>query len=127
MPKKILIADDQIHIRILLAQTLEDLEDAGAEVLSAGNGLDAWNIIQAEHPDLVILDVMMPGLSGFEVCQRIKSDPALSRAHVIMLTAKGQKEDRERSIQVGANDYVTKPFDPDRLIQQVADVLGLCT
>jgi len=127
MSKKILIADDQVHVRILLAQTLEDFEDAGATVISTGNGLDAWNIAQSEQPDLIILDVMMPGLSGYEVCQRIRSDPALSRAHVIMLTARGQDEDRERSIKVGANDYITKPFDPDRLIQRVADVLGIGT
>jgi two-component system alkaline phosphatase synthesis response regulator PhoP len=127
MSKKILIADDEVHIRILLAQTLEDLEDAGAQVLSAGNGLDAWEIARSERPDVIILDVMMPGLSGYEVCERIRGDPALSRAHVIILTARGQHEDRERSIKVGANDYITKPFDPDRLIQRVADVLGIGT
>ena len=125
MCKKILIADDQVHIRILLAQTLEDFEDAGAKLLSAGNGLDAWSMAQSEQPDLIILDVMMPGLSGFEVCQRIRSDPALSRAHVIILTARGQDEDRERSVRVGANEYITKPFDPDLLIERVADVLGI--
>jgi two-component system alkaline phosphatase synthesis response regulator PhoP len=127
MPKKILIADDHVHIRILLAQTLEDFEEAGAKLLSTDNGLDAWDIAQSEQPDLIILDVMMPGLTGYEVCQRIRSDPVLSRTHVIMLTAKGQDEDRERSIKVGANDYITKPFDPDHLIQCVADVLCIGT
>jgi two-component system alkaline phosphatase synthesis response regulator PhoP len=125
MCKKILIADDQVHIRILLAQTLEDFEDAGAKLLSAGDGLDAWSMAQSEQPDLIILDVMMPGLSGFEVCQRIRSDPVLSRAHVIILTARGQDEDRERSVKVGANEYITKPFDPDHLVERVADVLGI--
>lgn len=125
MPKKILIVDDEVHIRILLAQTLEDFEDAGAQLLSASDGLEAWEIAQSEQPDLIILDVMMPGLSGYEVCQRIKGDPVLSRAHVIILTARGQSEDRERSIKVGANDYITKPFDPDRLVRRVADVLGI--
>ncbi len=125
MPKKILIVDDEINIRILLEQTLEDFEDAGVELLSAGDGLKAWDIVQAERPDLVILDVMMPGLSGHEICQRIKSDPDLSSTHVIMLTAKGQEADRLRGIEVGANEYITKPFDPDYVIERAADVLGV--
>jgi two-component system alkaline phosphatase synthesis response regulator PhoP len=125
MPKKILIADDHVHIRVLLAQTLEEFEEAGVQLISTDNGLDAWDIAQSEQPDLIILDVTMPGLTGHQVCQRIRSDPVLSRIHVIMLTARGQDEDRERSIKVGANDYITKPFDPDHLIKYVADVL--CT
>lgn len=125
MPKKILIVDDEVHIRVLLKQTLEDFEDAGIELLSAGDGLEAWDVVRAERPDLIILDVMMPGLSGYEICERIKSSPDLSNAYVIMLTAKGQEADRRRSIEVGANEYVTKPFDPDYLIERAADVLGV--
>ncbi len=125
MSKKILIVDDEIHIRALLKQALEDLEDVGIELLSASDGPQAWEAVQVEQPDLVILDVMMPGLSGYEVCQRIKSHPDLSDIHVIMLTAKGQEMDRIRSIEVGANEYVTKPFDPSYLIERAADVLGV--
>lgn len=125
MPKKILIVDDEVYIRVLLKQTLEDFEDAGIELLSAGDGLEAWDFVQVERPDLIILDVTMPGLSGYEVCQRIKSDPDLSSAHVILLTARGQEADRLRSIEVGANEYITKPFDPDYLIERIADVLGV--
>jgi len=125
MSKKILIVDDEIYIRVLLEQTLEDFEDAGVELLTVGDGLEAWEVAQTERPDLIILDVMMPGLSGYEVCQRIKSDPNLSDIHVIMLTAKGQEIDRLRSIEVGADEYITKPFDPDYLIERTADVLGV--
>ena len=125
MSKKILIVDDEVYIRVLLAQALEDFEDAGVDVLLAGNGLEAWEMAQTERPDLIILDVMMPGLSGYEICQRIKSDPDLSNIHVIMLTAKGQETDRLHSIQVGANEYITKPFDPDYLIERTADVLDV--
>jgi len=125
MSQKILIVDDEIHIRVLLTQTLEDFEDAGIELLSAGDGLEAWNVVQAKRPDLIILDVMLPGLSGYEVCRRIKSDPALSNIHVIMLTAKGQEADRRRSTEVGANEYITKPFDPDYLVERTADVLSV--
>ena len=125
MSKKILIADDEVHIRALLELTLEDLEDAGVELLSASDGLEAWDIAQAEQPDLIILDVMMPGLSGYEVCQLVRCDPDLSNTHIIMLTAKGQEADQGRSIEVGANEYITKPFDPNYLIGRVADVLGV--
>jgi len=125
MSKKILIVDDEVYIRVLLEQTLEDFEEAGVELLSAGNGLEAWDVIQAERPDLIILDVMMPGLSGHEICQRIKNDPDLSNTHVIMLTAKGQETDRLRSIETGANEYITKPFDPDYLIECTAAALDI--
>ena len=125
MSPKILFADDHIHIRVILEQTLEGFEDAGVELLSAGDGTEAWNIIQAERPDLVILDVMMPGLSGYEVCQRLKSDPDFSHAYVIMLTAKGQAIDHERSVEVGANEYITKPFSPKRLVKRVAKILDI--
>jgi len=125
MTQKILIADDEVYIRALLEQTLEDFESAGVELFSASSGQEAWDVAQVERPDLVILDVMMPGLSGYEVCQHIRSDPGLSHAHVIMLTARGQEVDRLRSVEVGADEYVTKPFDPDYLIERVADVLGV--
>lgn len=125
MAEKILVADDEVYIRALLEQTLEDFESVGVELFSASSGREAWDVAQAERPDLVILDVMMPGLSGYEVCQRIRSDPALSHAYVIMLTARGQEVDRLRSVEVGADEYVTKPFDPDYLIERVADVLNI--
>lgn len=125
MAEKILVADDEVYIRALLEQTLEDFESVGVELFSASSGRKAWDVAQAERPDLVILDVMMPGLSGYEVCQRIRSDPALSHAYVIMLTARGQEVDRLRSVEVGADEYVTKPFDPDYLIERVADVLNI--
>ncbi len=125
MSKKILIVDDEVYIRALLEQTLEDLEGAGVEILSVSNGQEAWKVAQSERPDLVIVDVMMPGISGYKVCQLIKSDAALSHAHVIMLTARGQEIDRLHGAEVGANEYMTKPFDPDYLIERATDVLGI--
>lgn len=125
MSKKILIADDQVFILVLLEQALEDFAAVGVELLPVSNGQQAWEVAQTHHPDLVILDVMMPGLSGYEVCQRIKSDPAFPHTHVIMLTARGQEMDRLHSVEVGADEYITKPFDPDYLIERVADVLGV--
>jgi CheY-like chemotaxis protein len=79
------------YIWALLEQTLEDFEDVDIELLSTGNGLEDWDVVQTQRPDLVILDMIMPGLSGYELCQRIKSDPDLFSTHAIMLTAKGQE------------------------------------
>ena len=124
MPPKILFADDHDHIRVLLEQTLEEFEDAGVELFPASDGTEAWNIVQAERPDVVILDVMMPGLTGFQVCEHIKSNPNFSHAHVIMLTARGQARDHEHGFEVGADEYITKPFSPKRLIRRVANVLS---
>jgi two-component system alkaline phosphatase synthesis response regulator PhoP len=125
MPKKILIADDEPFIRTLLVQTLEDFEDKGVELLTASDGLDAWEVAQEELPNLIVLDVMMPRMSGYQVCEHIKSEPTLDGTYVIMLTAKGQQIDRERGEQVGADEYVTKPFDPDYLIERAEIVLGI--
>ena len=123
MDKKILIADDEPFIRTLLEQTLEDFEDEGVILLMARNGEEALRLAQTENPDLVFLDVMMPHLSGYEVCRRIKEDVELSSTYVILLTARGQEVDRVRGIDVGADEYITKPFDPDDIIQRTQEIL----
>jgi two-component system, OmpR family, alkaline phosphatase synthesis response regulator PhoP len=123
--KRILIVDDEVHIRILMEQTLEELEDAGVELLTACDGAEALAMIQAERPDLVFLDVMMPKMSGFEVCQAVKEDAALKDTYVVILTAKGQELDIHQGQAVGADRYMTKPFDPDQILQLAADVLQL--
>jgi two-component system alkaline phosphatase synthesis response regulator PhoP len=125
MPSKILIVDDEPNIRTLLLQALEDLQSNGVKMLETGEGREAWRLIQTEQPELIILDIMMPDLSGYEICQRVKSDPELSKAYVIILTAKGQAADRKRSFEVGADEFILKPFDTAYLIKRVADVLGV--
>ena len=125
MSKKILIVDDEAHLRALLEQTLEDLEDEGAEIFLAADGGEALETIRRERPDLVLLDVMMPVISGFDVCKTVKSDPELSATHIIMLTAKGQELDRQTGAEVGADRYLTKPFDPDQVLRLAAEVLGI--
>ncbi len=125
MAPKILIADDEAHLHLLIAQTLEELEDEGVELLTASNGEDALAAILAEQPRLVFLDVMMPKMNGFDVCRAIKQDPALAATHIVLLTAKGQEVDRQRGQEVGADRYMTKPFDPDELLAQARQVLGL--
>ncbi len=125
MESKILIVDDEAHIRLLIEQTLEELEDLGVEILSADNGADALEMIQTEKPKLVFLDVMMPKMNGFDVCYKVKRELGLEDVYIVMLTAKGQEFDRQRGTDVGANIYMTKPFDPDELLAKANEVLGL--
>jgi len=122
---KLLIVDDEPHIRMLLEQTLEDLEDKDVELLIATNGQEAYEIIQKEKPQLVFLDVMMPKMNGFEVCQKIKIDLKMKDVHIILLTAKGQEMDKEKGLSVGANEYMTKPFDPDSILNKAMNILGV--
>ena len=122
--KKVLIVDDEVHIRALLEQTLEELADAGVELLIAQDGEEGLSTSQEEKPDLVFLDVMMPKLNGYQVCEHIKQDPELKDIYVIMLTAKGQAADKVRGQEVQANEYMTKPFDPDMILQRASEIVG---
>ncbi|HEV8084572.1 MAG TPA: response regulator [Chitinophagaceae bacterium] len=125
MSNKILIVDDEPHIRMLIEQTLEELEDEGVEFLTAENGEEALEIIQKENPQLVFLDVMMPKMNGMEVCRRVKKELALNDVYIVLLTAKGQELDRLKGQEVGANVYMTKPFDPEVILAKAREVLGL--
>jgi len=122
---KILIVDDEPHLRMLIQQALEDLEDDGVELLTATNGEEALDTIREEQPNLVFLDVMMPKKNGFDVCHSVKKELGLGHIHIILLTAKGQEFDRQRGQEVGADLYMTKPFDPDALLEKARAVLGL--
>ena len=125
MESKILVVDDEAHIRMLIEQTLEELEDQGVEILTADNGMDALELIKSEKPKLVFLDVMMPKMNGFDVCRTVKRELGMDDVYIVMLTAKGQEFDRQRGNEVGANIYMTKPFDPDELLAKANEVLGL--
>lgn len=121
----ILIVDDEAHIRMLIQQTLEELEDEGVELMTAGNGEEALAAIEATKPDSVFLDVMMPKVSGFDVCDRAKHGLGLADTYIVLLTAKGQEFDRQKGYDSGADLYMTKPFDPDALLAKAREVLGL--
>jgi two-component system alkaline phosphatase synthesis response regulator PhoP len=122
---KILIVDDEPHIRLLLEQNLEDLEGEGVEILTAADGQQGLDSIKAEQPDLVFLDVMMPRINGFDVCQIVKQELKMDKTYIVLLTAKGQEYDRQHGEAVGADQYLTKPFDPDALLALAQQVLGL--
>ncbi|MEL6468840.1 MAG: response regulator [Cyanobacteria bacterium J06623_4] len=125
MTQSILIADDELHIRALLEQTLEDLEDEGVDLLTASNGQEALDIIQTEKPNLVFLDVMMPKLNGYEVCHAAKNVLSLTDTFIVLLTAKGQEADQKKGYEAGADIYMTKPFDPDAILAKAEEILCL--
>ena len=125
MSNKVLIVDDEPHIRLLLEQTLDELEDLGVELLTAKNGGEALELVRSERPQVVLLDVMMPVMNGFDVCRKIKDDAELASTYVVLLTAKGQEFDRVSGAAAGADVYVTKPFDPDDVLARTAEVLGI--
>jgi len=122
---KLLIADDEPHIRTLLQQTLETLEDDGVELFMEHDGAAAWERIRRERPDVAFLDVMMPRMNGYDVCEAVRADPDLAHVQLVLLTAKGQEADRQRGADVGAHLYLTKPFDPDALLATAERLLGL--
>lgn len=119
---KIAIVDDEVHIRALLEQTLEDLEGE-PEILMAANGAEGLALIEKEHPQLVFLDVMMPLMNGYDVCTAVRNNPDLAGTTIVMLTAKGQESDRVRGLDVGAHHFVTKPFDPDEILDLARKIL----
>jgi two-component system, OmpR family, alkaline phosphatase synthesis response regulator PhoP len=124
--KNVLIVDDEPNILILMEQALEKLEDEDdVELLTAKNGLEALDLIKQEKPDLVFLDVMMPKMSGLEVCNTVKNELGMESVYIIMLTAKGQEYDKQTGMAVGANLYMTKPFRPKEVLAKARDVLGL--
>ena len=126
MTKKILIADDEEPLRLLVRATLE-LDDAGEgqyDILEATDGNEALEVARRERPQLILLDIQMPGLSGLEVCKMLKNDAATSDLMIVMLTAKGQQSDRELGFAAGADDYFAKPFSPLELLQLVDRVMG---
>lgn len=116
-----MIADDEASLRLLVAATLAS-EDY--EIVEAGTGAEALAVVRAEHPRLVLLDVHMPGMDGFEVCRRIKADPELAGTTVVMLTAASHDEDRAGGDRVGADGYLTKPFSPLDLLQVVGRTMS---
>ena len=123
MAKRILIVDDERNMRLLLHRTLEELELEGVEIHFAEDGVGGLAKARDLKPDLVLLDVMMPGMNGAEVCAAIRRDPGLVGVHVIILTAKGQGGALDP--ETGPHEYLTKPFDPDLIVVRAAEILGI--
>jgi len=118
--EKILIVDDEEHIIELLKF---NLLNAGYDIFTANNGIDAVKIAKAEKPSLLLLDLMLPGIDGFDVCKEIKRDNDMKKTSIIMLTAKGEELDKILGLELGADDYITKPFSVRELLARVKAVL----
>jgi DNA-binding response OmpR family regulator len=119
--KSVLVVDDEPNI-VLSLEFL--MKQAGYRVRTAGDGESALLAIQSEPPDLVLLDVNMPRKSGFEVCEAVRANPKLKQVRIIMLTAKGRDIEREKGLALGADDYVTKPFATQDVVDKVQALLG---
>lgn len=124
MTHKILIADDEPNILISLEFLMKR---EGYEVTVARDGVEALAAIVATRPDLVLLDVMMPGKTGFEVCQEVRTQDGLKDVRILMLTAKGRDTDVAKGLALGADAYVTKPFSTRELVQKVRSMLEPAT
>jgi len=117
--KKILIADDNENIRDALTYLLED---EGYQLWLAKDGAETIQKVKEFRPDILFLDIMMPEVNGYDVCRTIKSDPALKDTYVIMLTAKGQIAEQERGKEVGADEYIVKPFSPMEILTKIKNI-----
>jgi DNA-binding response OmpR family regulator len=118
---KILVVDDEIYIVHILDFSL-GME--GYEVVTALDGEQALEKANSEKPDLIVLDIMMPKLDGYETCKRLKADAATQDIPVILLSAKGRNIDQKVGFEVGADDYITKPFSPRKLVERINAILG---
>jgi len=121
MAKYVLIVDDEPNI-VLSLEFL--MKKEGYEVQSVENGAEALQTITEKAPDLVLLDVMMPRKDGYEVCQELRASPVWKDIKIIMLTAKGRDVEREKGLALGANDYITKPFATQEVVEKVRSLLG---
>jgi len=121
MSKTVLIVDDEEYIVTSLEYVMKS---AGYEVVVAYDGEQAIEKIKATAPDLLILDVMMPKLDGFEVCEKIRANPLWESIRIIMLTAKGRDSERDKGISLGADAYMTKPFSTRDILERVTELLG---
>jgi two-component system alkaline phosphatase synthesis response regulator PhoP len=119
--RTILVVDDEPALLRLMAFLLQR---KGYGMLTATNGEEALHVIREQRPDLVLLDIMMPRLDGYEVAEAIRADPATAEIPIVMLSAKAQDEDIERGLAAGVDSYITKPFDPEKLAETVAAFLS---
>ena len=119
--KKVLICDDEPLIREAMSYAVEK---AGHQFVLAEDGVQAFEMIASEDPDLVLLDVGMPGMSGFDVCKKIRELPNGDKFYIMIVSAFGQASDKEKAVQAGADDYLSKPFSPRDLVVKLESILS---
>ena len=119
--KRILLVDDEPK---MLNMVKRRLEANGYEVVTASDGQEGFDKAKAETPDLMILDLMLPKIDGYKICGLLKNDARYSKIPVIMFTARAQEADKKLGEEMGANAYITKPFEPDALLSKIVELLG---
>jgi len=122
--RKVLIVDDEDLTRVLLSQVIERLAPDMVSIMTAEDGQEAIQIALNERPDLILLDVLLPKMNGYDVCRQLRDIPSYD-PYIIILTARGQNTDREQAQSIGANDFMTKPFSTSRLSAQLSELWGL--
>jgi len=120
MNKKILIIEDDPSALRLIGYTLEK---KGYQIITASDGLEGLRKAREEHPDLIILDVMLPGLDGYEVCHQLRQKPETATLPILMISAKAHQDDKDIALRVGADDYLTKPVEPSTIVARVESLL----
>ena len=125
MSKKILIADDNTFNRELLQDALKRFKTYDVTILTTDTGTKTYDVAKLEKPDLILLDIMMPGMSGYEICEKLKADPDMKGTYIIVVSARTQQEDRMQAAKAGADEYVTKPYDIRLIRERVQKVLGI--
>ncbi|MCB2289643.1 response regulator [Clostridium sp. CS001] len=123
--KSILIVDDEVNNRLLLEEILEGFKEQGVEILLAEDGAQALDIIVSKKPNLVFLDIMMPEINGYQVCNIVKGDFKLSDIYIVLLTARGQEKDKNRGLEALCDKYITKPFSFKEVLTTAENVLEL--
>jgi DNA-binding response OmpR family regulator len=121
--RKVLIVDDEDMTRVLLSHILERMRVPGLQILLAEDGEEALKMVADHHPGLILLDVLLPKLNGYDVCQRVRRMVGYE-PYIVILTARGNSTDRQRAEAMGANDFMTKPFSPNKLTTQLSEILG---
>jgi two-component system alkaline phosphatase synthesis response regulator PhoP len=121
MPKKVLVCDDEPYIVESVSYVVRK---AGYQAVTAEDGEEALRLGRTESPDLIFLDIMMPKLSGYDVCKVLKDDPATRDTYIVMLTARGQEEDERKALEMGADEFMTKPFSPRKMRAKLVELLG---
>lgn len=121
MNKKVMIVDDEPFVREIVRVKLRQF---GIDVIEGATGPEALEKALRDKPDLILLDIMMPKMSGFEVCEKLKSHPETANIPILMLTARGEQTDKEKGERVGALDYIVKPFSPQKLAEKVMSIIG---
>lgn len=122
--RRVLIVDDEDLARVLLRHIIERMNVPGIEILQAEDGIEAVTLIESQRPDLILLDVLLPKMNGYDVCQQIRRIDGYN-PYIIILTARGHKTDRQYAESIGANDFMTKPFNPSGLMAQLSTIWNL--